>query len=380
MLQALTELGSIEICILSPDPANSEARAATSAALPAARVMAIPVVLRPRRRAGFLWPYTSWSDAWGKLDFLAIRNAIQTAVGRNDFDVVWGFNTPCVPLLHGWGASIRIIDLPELFHVMHQQQGSLGSRRHGLVGQILGLRWKLDAASHAQRWRGVYRRACKNASHIVVCSEADRNSLRCRERVMVVPNGYEIPEQPVGKGNVVGRARTLLFQGSNYYPNSEGAVFFARDVFPLIRRSIPDAQFRVVGNHNEWVLGLSDCKGVVIVGPVDNIEDELAKADAVVVPLRIGTGPRLKILEAWAHGVPVVSTTVGAAGLPASSGENLLVADSASELAEACIRVLTDPNLRMRLAEAGRQTVVSGLSWADIQARFLAMIRAQLEG
>jgi glycosyltransferase involved in cell wall biosynthesis len=163
-------------------------------------------------------------------------------------------------------------------------------------------------------------------------------------------------------------------------PNLDAAVFFVRDVFPLIRQCIPDAQLRIVGRASPEIRRLSGCEGIVIVGAVERIEDELAKAHAVVVPLRIGSGTRLKILEAWAHGIPVVSTTVGAEGLPVAHAENLLIADAAPALAKACVRVLTDESLRTRLAEAGRRTVESRFDWADIRAHLLAVIRAELDG
>ena len=108
------------------------------------------------------------------------------------------------------------------------------------------------------------------------------------------------------------------------------------------------------------------------------MEDALSKARAVVVPLRIGSGTRLKILEAWAYGLPVVSTRGGAEGLPALDEDNALLADSVPALAEACIRVLTDDALCSRLASAGRRTAETSFAWDKIKSRFGAEIRAVL--
>jgi glycosyltransferase involved in cell wall biosynthesis len=165
----------------------------------------------------------------------------------------------------------------------------------------------------------------------------------------------------------------------DYFPNTDAAEFFVEQVLPLIRSRLPNAEFRVVGRAGATVRALSGREGLRVVGSVARIEDELEKADAVVVPLRIGSGSRLKILEAWAHGLPVVSTTVGAAGMPGSHDENLLLGDSAPDLAEACIRVLTDVGLRARLTEEGRRTVESRFDWSDIQACLMATIRSDLE-
>ena len=376
MLEVLSELGDLKICIVSRDPVDDDARAATSAALPTAQVLEIPLVGRPQRRMAYLRPHRwPWWEPHSQIDFPAVQSSMRAAVGQDRFDLVWAHLTLGAPLLDGWGASVRIVDLPELQHVMRRRRATLGSPRRNLGA----LRWKYAQAVDTRGWRRVERRACDQASLVTVCSETDRQALGGRGQVIVVPNGYKIPPEPVGRSDVAGPA-TLAFQGTmSYYPNSDAAGFFARDVFPLIRQHIPEAQFRVVGRAGPDVLGLSESEGVVIVGGVDQIEDELAKAHAVVVPLRIGSGTRVKILEAWAYGIPVVSTTVGAEGLPVSHAENLLLADAAPALAEACIRVLTDEDLRRRLAASGRRTVESALDWTEIQARLGATLRAELE-
>jgi polysaccharide biosynthesis protein PslH len=380
MLKALNELGGLEICIVSPDPFDDSGRAATSVALPTARVVGVRLTERPpqRRTMSYLlssrWP---WWDPRGRIDFPATRDSMRTAIGHDRFDVVWAYTTLGAPLVHGWGARIRMVDLPELLDVMRRQAGGLSP----VPGRPLSrLKRKYLQAIEVNAWRRVQRRACAQASHVAVPSETDCEALDCRAPVLVVPNGYEIPSDPVGRpDDTERRTRTLMFQGTmSYFPNRDAADFFAREVFPLIRQRIPDAQFRVVGPASPEVLRLAEGEGVLIVGAVERIEDELAKADAVVVPLRIGSGSRLKILEAWAHRIPVISTTVGAAGLPASQAENLLLADSPLGLADACIRILTDQDLRAQLAETGRQTVASSFDWADIQARFLATLRAEL--
>ena len=351
-------------------------RPATLAALPAARVVEVSVGEWPQRGA----PRWLWWEPWSQIDFPAIRHSMQAAVSQDGFDVVWAYSTLGAPLLEGWSASVRIVDLPELHDVMRRRHAALGSRRRGLLGRLSGLRWKSLAAIQTRGWRRVQKRACAQASLVTVCSEIDRTALGCEGRVVVVPNGYEVSREPAARADLADPARTLVFQGTmTTEPNLDAAVFFARDVFPLIRQSIPDAQLRIVGRASPEIRRLSGCEGIVVVGAVERIEDELAKAHAVVVPLRIGSGTRLKILEAWTHGIPVVSTTIGAEGLPAAHAENLLLADSAPALAKECVRVLTDERLRTRLAEAGRRTVESKFDLADIRSHLLAVIRAELD-
>jgi glycosyltransferase involved in cell wall biosynthesis len=372
MLDALGELGTLEICILSLGPSDDEGRAATLATFPTAHEVNIPASAREALLRG----------RPEERDLRAIRKSLQSTLGTEDFfDVVWAYTSISSRFLGGWGARVRIVDLPDLPDTIVRRGFYTGSPRPGLIGRVSRLRWRLLAARNALRARRSTIRACASATLVVVCSEVDRQGAGWAKRVAVAPNGYELPQQPAGRREDGRPARTLMFQGlMTYEPNSDAAVFFAQEVLPMVREHVPDAVFRIVGKPGPEVLPLSGIAGVVVVGGVARIEDELAKADAVVVPLRVGSGTRLKILEAWAHCIPVVSTTVGAEGLPVSQGENVLVADSARALAQACVRVLSDEPLRERLAETGRRTAEARFQWADIQATLLAMIRAQLEG
>ena len=140
-----------------------------------------------------------------------------------------------------------------------------------------------------------------------------------------------------------------------YPPNAEGARFLVDQVVPLLRRDIPDVAVRLVGTSAPGIDRLDDPPRVTVVGQVPEIEDELARADLVVVPLRFGSGTRLKVLEAFAHRVPVVSTTLGAEGLGAEDGVHLLLADRPADLASACARLLTDTEARASLTDAAHR-------------------------
>jgi glycosyltransferase involved in cell wall biosynthesis len=377
MLEALSQLGDLAICMLSRHQVDDAARTATLAALPTAHVVEIPRVERRSRRMAYLWLSRRWPwwKPWGRLDFPAIQRSMRATLGQDRFDVVWSYTTLGAPLLGGWGEAVRIVDLPELPDVMRRRAAAVGEPR----GRIAALRSKYMQAIDVHAWRRVLKRACIQASLVTVCSENDREALRGEGQLMVVPNSHQIPKEPIARPAAT-RSPTLLFPGSmDFYSNSDAADFFARDVWPLVRHSLPDAQLRIVGKAGPKVLNLSGEKGVVIAGEVERMEDEHARAHVIVVPLRIGSGTRVKILEAWAYGIPVVSTTVGAEGLPASHAQNLLLADSAPALAEACTRLLTDEGLRTQLAEGGRRTVESTLGRAEIQASLLAAIRHELE-
>ena len=209
------------------------------------------------------------------------------------------------------------------------------------------------SAEEARRWRRLQRDAAVRADVTTVCSgdDAERARRAGVPRVEVVPNGYRLVGDPVGRPTV-GDPPTVLFAGTlRYPPNADGARFLVDEVGPLLRRLVPAARIRLVGRTTPALAALDDPPRVRVVGPVPEMVDELASADVVVVPLRFGSGTRLKILEAFAHRVPVVSTTLGAEGLGAEDDVHLLLGDTAGELAAACARLLEDEPLRRRLVD-----------------------------
>jgi glycosyltransferase involved in cell wall biosynthesis len=152
----------------------------------------------------------------------------------------------------------------------------------------------------------------------------------------------------------VGRPPSLLFQGTfDYGPNVDGAEWLTREIAPRIASLVPGTRIRLVGRTSAGVDRLNRPPDIAVVGPVPQMETELARADVAVVPLRYGSGTRIKIIESFAHRIPVVSTTAGAEGLGAIDGVHLLIADDADAFAASCRRLLTEPDLRHALVDAG---------------------------
>jgi glycosyltransferase involved in cell wall biosynthesis/GT2 family glycosyltransferase len=183
-------------------------------------------------------------------------------------------------------------------------------------------------------------------------------------RTAVVPNGVDIDGfRP--RSEVQTDPKTLLFFGAiNYYPNRDGVLHFAKSILPLVRSREPGLRFRVVGpvEENGPVAALRS-DGVEVMGFVDDVGAEIAQATVVVVPLRIGGGTRLKILEAMAMGKAIISTRLGAEGIEVEHDKDILLADTAEEFAAQIQRALNDPSLRERLGKAARQTVLERYSW-----------------
>jgi glycosyltransferase involved in cell wall biosynthesis len=200
-------------------------------------------------------------------------------------------------------------------------------------------------------------------SQVLTASSADADAalaIAPAAHVAVYPNAVPwVPQPRQADENVV------VFSGNmEYHPNLSAVRFFRGEVWPLLRQRWPELIWRLVGKNPAAVSRFtSGDTRIEVIGEVDDAVRELARARVAVVPLLAGSGTRFKILEAWSAGVPVVSTTIGAEGLPARDGENLLIADGAPAFAETVTRVLENANLRSNLGHAGRLLLEQEFTW-----------------
>ena len=189
----------------------------------------------------------------------------------------------------------------------------------------------------------------------------------CAQDVIeIIPNGVDVTHyQPDFASEVPAH---LIYIGSmDWYPNEDAVGFFVDEVLPRIQESVPDVRFSIVGgNPSARVQKLAEREGVVVTGRVPEIKPYFAEATVFVVPLRIGSGTRLKILEALAMGKAIVSTAVGAEGLDLRDGEEIFIADEPAAFADAVTRLLTNVPLRRQVGENGRARVEQDYDWQSI--------------
>ena len=167
-----------------------------------------------------------------------------------------------------------------------------------------------------------------------------------------------------------------LFQATfDYAPNIDAADWLVTEVAPRLRALLADLEIRLVGKPVPGVKRYHSPPAVTVVGAVPTMAPELSRADIVVVPIRYGSGTRLKILESFAHRVPVVSTTIGAEGLDVEDGVHLLLADDPDAFAAACERLLTEPEFRRRLVDAAENRYLEQYEWSIGRDRVQALAR-----
>lgn len=228
----------------------------------------------------------------------------------------------------------------------------------------------LDAlnASHARQARRIMDEKLPRARALWVVNERDKRALQY-ENISILTNiPYNLPQE--GGEASAPQGETILFVGMpRYLPNWDGVVRFLKVCWPEIRRERPKAVFRVVGLGWERLPArLKDMPGIELAGFVENISSEYEQAAVAIAPILSGAGSKIKIIEALAHGRPVVADRHSAEGFPAAMrGEGVVCVDSDAEMAAACVRLLGRPEEAARLGLAGRAHVLASFTRARFE-------------
>ena len=217
---------------------------------------------------------------------------------------------------------------------------------------------------------------------VVVFSEVDRRELLaiCPE-LPVVSSPFPCPEEPLAElPRVQTPAPRFVFVASEIHtPNTEGLIWFMREVWPKLKKSKPSATLEVIGRWSEFgQKSVPDSEQIQFSGFVENLTLAL-QGKIMIVPLWVGSGIRTKILGAWGAGCPVVTTSVGVEGLPGASGEHFLTADTAEDFARACQLLASDVNTYRRIAAAGHGLMQNEYSLASVRSRRLEIYEKLLE-
>jgi glycosyltransferase involved in cell wall biosynthesis len=225
-------------------------------------------------------------------------------------------------------------------------------------------------------------RACRRAGRIIAVSENDAAVMRDLfgvSRVAAIPTGVDL--EYFASPQATEPATDLIFVGSmDWLPNVDGMRWFIAEILPIIRRHRPGCSLAIVGRDPDPHVAALAAKGrnIRLTGTVPDVRPYLWDSVVSIVPLRIGGGTRLKIFESMAARVPVVSTTIGAEGLPVTHGQTILLHDSPESFAHACLDLLSDPCRRARMVEEAWNFVAASFSWDQVTRDFESKITGQL--
>ena len=300
--------------------------------------------------------------AVGKYRSAEYRRRLEALLARERFDlIVCDFLFPAVNLP-------KRLPCPAVMFT-HNVESEIWRRHAETKTGVLG---RLLYGAQYRRMLRYERRELARFDGILAVSDADRDTFTrlypgaISQPVHVVPTGVDTDYFEPASSDP--QSRAMVFTGSmDWLPNEDAMIYFCREVLPAIRAEIPDASLAIVGRTpTPAVKKLAEEHGVTVTGRVDDVRPYMKEAAVYIVPLRIGGGTRLKIFEAMAMGKAVVSTTVGAEGLPVTDGEHVRLADEPAAFARAVVHLMRDLDERRRIEAAARALVVARYDWSAV--------------
>lgn len=376
LLRLLTAVAARhEVLLLVADRAMTDADhvALATADLPRVQIIhlvpaAIPFGVRLRWLAGRGLPL-----GWQGLDLSAARTEIQAAIDTFEPDVIWSSSTVFTDVL------LRDTAVPVVVDVSHIERVAIDRHLDAALHQRpLRLR-DLRRAARVALDRGSRLRAevrALDACHLLLPVsevEADAAAASSSTRTEIIPNGVDLPDD---LGWQPGSRQILSVANFSYPPNAEALDLLTSQVLPVLQAFDPAVELHLVGPGIATDHPVRTIPGVVVHGFVPDLAGPYRTAELVVAPLMSGSGTKIKVLEAFGYGVPLVTTPVGAEGLDVEHGREVRIGDSASAVAAECLRLLQDPELAGRQRDAARAWVREGSSWTAIGDRFCAALES----
>ncbi len=269
---------------------------------------------------------------------------------------------------HRWGQML--FDDHNAEYLLQQRIAEAEIMTHGLnLGAIY-------SSIQARKLRSFERSICQRADRVVAASAADVAALHQLDpalKICVIPNGVDTEYYRRNKVSPVDLPpHSLVFTGTmDFRPNVDAVLWFAREILPLVRQKIADAHFVIVGQRPHGRLAvLRNVASITITGDVEDTRPYIAAASVTVIPLRMGSGTRLKVAEALSMEAAIVSTTLGAEGFSIESGRELLLADDPVSFAKSIVDLIDDPARGRSLGQAGRALAIDQYEWRKIVPKF----------
>lgn len=310
-----------------------------------------------------------------KYESAEMRQEILRRVKQDSPDVVvCDFLTPSINLPEKLGCATVLFqhNVEALIWKRHYETQTNPLKRLYLYGQ-----WR--------KMRALERTECHRYNHVIAVSREDCEMMRNDygvEAVTDVPTGVDTEFFRPQTG-IRTEPASLVFTGSmDWLPNVDAIHWFCSEILPLVRAQISNVKLTIVGRKpgNELLELSKRDSSILVTGRVDDVRPFMEKAAAYIVPIRIGGGTRLKIYEAMAMEKPLISTTVGAEGLPVRDGEELLLADTPRSFADAIIKVLSNDTLAADLGKRAAATVREKFGWAKVTGKFVEICQNVCQG
>lgn len=311
----------------------------------------------------------------------------------------WGFAPPAVRqdysaaliarLRHAWGAQppaivqLEFTSMAQYAPLAHQAGAAVVCTAHNIafLAQARRARAEHGVAWRGRRWLGALSLwryellALRRCDLVIAHSKPDAAALRRwlpRAAIEYVPSGIDLGEWPVCFDPAI--ADHVLFVGNYLHPpNVEGAQWLAREVWPLVRRARPGARLTLAGRAAPPAVQALAAEDIAVPGALADLRPLYASASLAVAPVFWGSGVRVKLLEALACGLPVVTTALAAEGIDLAESHSALFAEQPAAFAAAIVRLLADAGLRERIGAAGRAIAERDYDWAHVGERLVGL-------
>jgi len=293
---------------------------------------------------------------------VAMRRLLRELVSSEAYDVVHADQLNMAQYALGLPVQARVLDAHNT--VWRIVQRLCRGTPWGVRRLLLELEWR--------KMRRYERDVWARFDRIVAVSDEDRRTIESviagDGRTDVIPIAVDTTALPRLERDA--RSQRIISVGTMFWPpNVEGVLWFAESVYPLIRREVPGASLHIVGARplaEVRKLAQSD-SSIEVRGYVEDVAPCLSRSAVFIVPLKSGGGMRVKIIDAWARGIPIVSTSVGCEGIEeAEHGENILIGDTPAEFAAHVVKVIQSASLSRRLVTNGRRTVEESYDWRSV--------------
>ncbi len=314
-------------------------------------------LIRLRTNFNFHWPW-HYANKVSKSDRQLFAKLCR------QHDVVWFHTLPAADCFGIDRLPKSVMDIDDLNHVKYQMRTEYYDT---------GLRQKIAHKFLVFKWKKREIHVLDRFSLMTVCSNADKQYLGDDKRIYVIPNGFEPPQQQprwTNRNNM----RIGFIGNVEYGPNRDGLKWFADAIWPMIISRVPEARLRIVGRLPVKHDFLSQ-PGFETLGFVDDTAEEFATWSAMIVPLRIGGGTRLKILEAFSKMCPVISTPAGAYGMGVSDGKDIILREDVEAFGQSCINILKNPESGRDCAQGGWELFKTKYTWETIGIQIRSVVQ-----
>ncbi|MBK8983374.1 MAG: glycosyltransferase [Ignavibacteria bacterium] len=321
----------------------------------------IRLVYMPHYMSAFNSLINVFSDTPFQINYFKsdrLADTLREFVAENDVDVIHTQHLRMAQYTAGLKNSSTVLDLPDAYSLYWKRRSVL--KKNPVKNFIENSEYKKMLN---------YEKIIGEFDLSLVCSEEDKTYLMDEHNlsnIELLQNGVDTKLYS-NSGHDYDLDDQIIFSGNmTYYPNIDAAIYFVSEIFPEILKKYPKVKFKITGQNPPEKIRKLASDNIIVTGFVESLADEYSKSSVAVSPVRVGAGSMNKVLEPMSMGVPVVSSSIGFAGLGAVAGRDIIIADNKTDFINSVCNLLSDSYYRKYIGESGKEVIHNNLSWEKI--------------